>query len=195
MKSKKIMKSGENAITLIALVITIVVLLILAGITIMYVMSDNGIFKKASDAKLKADIASWQERLELAKEPVFINGLGTFDADEYFEYIEKQEFIEDKDADVTDNEDGTYLVTTKPGYIFQVELMPNKENPKDAEIEYIGEAGKLFPKINSIEVTGKNSNSIAVKVTVSRLNGGKLSYYYKKEEETEYHALEGKQNI
>ena len=160
----------------------------------MYVMSDNGIFKKASDAKLKADIASWQERLELAKEPVFINGLGTFDADEYFEYIEKQEFIEDKDADVTDNEDGTYLVTTKPGYIFQVELMPNKENPKDAEIEYIGEAGKLFPKINSIEVTGKNSNSIAVKVTVSRLNGGKLSYYYKKEEETEYHELEGKQN-
>ncbi len=160
----------------------------------MYVMSDNGIFKKASDAKLKTDIASWQERLELAKEPVFINGLGIFDPDEYFEYIEEQEFIEDKDADVTDNEDGTYLVTTKPGYIFQVELMPNKENPKDAEIEYIGEAGKLFPKINSIEVTGKNSNSIAVKVTVSRLNGGKLSYYYKKEEETEYHALEGKQN-
>ncbi|MCI9087282.1 MAG: hypothetical protein HFJ32_01815, partial [Clostridia bacterium] len=61
----------------------------------MYVMLDNGILKKASDAQLKADIASWQERLELAKEPVFIDGLGTFDADEYFEYIEKQEYIED----------------------------------------------------------------------------------------------------
>ena len=160
----------------------------------MYVMSDNGIFKKASDAKLKTDIASWQERLELAKEPVFINGLGTFDADEYFEYIEEQEYIEDKDTDVTDNEDGSYLVTTKPGHIFQIELVPSKENPKDIQIEYIGEAGKLFPKINSIEVTSKNSNSITVKVTVSRLNNGTLSYYYKKEEETEYHELEGKQN-
>ncbi len=47
MKSKKIMKSAvKMLLLLIALVITIVVLLILAGITIMYVMSDNGIFKK-----------------------------------------------------------------------------------------------------------------------------------------------------
>ena len=92
------MKNATTGITLVALVITIVILLLLAGITIMYVMSDNGIFKKASDAKLKTDIASWQERLELAKEPVFINGLGIFDPDEYFEYIEEQEFIEDKDA-------------------------------------------------------------------------------------------------
>ncbi len=161
----------------------------------MYVMLNNGILKKASDAQLKTDIASWQERLELAKEPVFISGLGTFHLDEYFKYIEKQEIIEDRETDVTNNEDGTYLVTTKAGYIFQVKLMPTKENPKDAEIEYIGKVGRLFPKINSIEVTEKNSNSIAVKVTVSRLNGGKLSYYYKKEEETEYHELEGKQDI
>ena len=87
------MKNATTGITLVALVITIVVLLILAGITIMYVMSDNGIFKKASDAKLKTDIASWQERLELAKEPVFINGLGIFDPDEYFEYIEHLQHI------------------------------------------------------------------------------------------------------
>ena len=41
----------EKGITLIALVVTIVVLLILAGITINLVLSEDGIFKKAQDAK------------------------------------------------------------------------------------------------------------------------------------------------
>ena len=41
----------SNGITLVALVVTIVVLLILAGITISYIMGDNSVFKKASDAK------------------------------------------------------------------------------------------------------------------------------------------------
>ena len=47
MKNQK----NERGITLVALVVTIVVLLILAGITIMYVMSDNGVFGKAQQAK------------------------------------------------------------------------------------------------------------------------------------------------
>ncbi|MCI9039275.1 MAG: hypothetical protein HFJ29_05335, partial [Clostridia bacterium] len=44
---------ATRGITLVALVVTIVVLLILAGITIMYVMGDNSIFKKAQEAKDK----------------------------------------------------------------------------------------------------------------------------------------------
>ena len=43
-------KTNENGITLIALVVTIVVLLILAGITITYVMADGGIFDSAKTA-------------------------------------------------------------------------------------------------------------------------------------------------
>ncbi len=46
-------KTKENGITLIALVVTIVVLLILAGITITYVMSGEGVFKNAQDAATK----------------------------------------------------------------------------------------------------------------------------------------------
>lgn len=41
---------GQKGITLVALVVTIVVLLILAGITITYVLSDGGIFKTAQKA-------------------------------------------------------------------------------------------------------------------------------------------------
>ena len=119
---KKLKK--EKGITLVALVVTIVVLLILAGITIMYTMGENSIFNKASEAKNKTEIAKWQERLEVAKGPVIIDGLGTFNPDKYFEYLQNQEIIEDKDTDVTENEDGTYDVTTKPGYIFSVELVP-----------------------------------------------------------------------
>ena len=110
-------KASIAGITLVALVVTIVVLLILAGITITYVFGDNSVFKQASDAKLKTDIAQWQERLETAKSPIFIEGLGTFDPDAYFQYTQEQGIINNKDIDVVDNGDGTYDVTTKPGYV------------------------------------------------------------------------------
>ena len=56
MKNKRILK--ERGITLIALVVTIVVLLILAGVTINAVFSDSGIIKKAQDTQNKMDQAT-----------------------------------------------------------------------------------------------------------------------------------------
>ena len=44
-------KNSEKAITLIALVVTIIVLIILAGISISLVLGDNGIITKARDAR------------------------------------------------------------------------------------------------------------------------------------------------
>ena len=48
MKNKEL--KGKRGITLIALVVTIVVLLILAGISINLIFSNDGIIKKVSDA-------------------------------------------------------------------------------------------------------------------------------------------------
>ena len=48
----------NKGITLVALVVTIVVLLILAGVSINLVLGDNGIVKKAQDAKTKSAEAS-----------------------------------------------------------------------------------------------------------------------------------------
>ena len=48
----------ERGITLIALVITIVVLLILAGVTINALFGDTGIINKAKDAQNKMDQAA-----------------------------------------------------------------------------------------------------------------------------------------
>ena len=50
------MMKNSKGITLIALVVTIVVLLILAGVSINVLMGDNGIIKSTQDAKQK-----WQE--------------------------------------------------------------------------------------------------------------------------------------
>ncbi len=46
-------KRNARGITLIALVITIIVLLILAGVTISALSGDNGILKRATEAKSK----------------------------------------------------------------------------------------------------------------------------------------------
>ncbi len=49
---------NNKGITLVALVVTIVVLLILAGVSINLVLGDNGIVKKAKDAETKSAEAS-----------------------------------------------------------------------------------------------------------------------------------------
>ena len=54
-----------SGITLIALVVTIVVLLILASVTISTIFSDNGIIKKAQEAANKTKEAVEQEQAEL----------------------------------------------------------------------------------------------------------------------------------
>ena len=53
----KILNHNEKGITLISLVVTIVVLLILAGITIGIVTSDDGLIKNANDAKEQTEIS------------------------------------------------------------------------------------------------------------------------------------------
>ena len=57
-KSARKNYSNQKGITLIALVITIVVLLILAGVSINAIFSENGIINKAKDAQNKMDQAT-----------------------------------------------------------------------------------------------------------------------------------------
>ena len=61
----KIKKKGTNGITLIALVITIIVLLILAGISISMLSGDNGILQKATDAKQTSERAEAKEQAQM----------------------------------------------------------------------------------------------------------------------------------
>lgn len=58
---------NERGITLIALVVTIVVLLILAGVTITYALGDNGIFGTAKKAELGSIKATFSDAVSTAQ--------------------------------------------------------------------------------------------------------------------------------
>lgn len=61
---KNIIRNRQNkGITLIALVVTIVVLIILAGVSINLVIGSNGIMSKAKQSKIRTSLASYKEQL------------------------------------------------------------------------------------------------------------------------------------
>lgn len=64
----------NKGITLIALIVTIIVLLILAGVSIVFLTGDNGILFKAKNAKNQTDLASQEERNRLSSYEEFLNG-------------------------------------------------------------------------------------------------------------------------
>ena len=73
-------KTKERGITLIALAITIIVLLILAGISITSLISDNGILKQAQNAAEKNKIEEYRQELTL----ILLEGqLENYDSGDY----------------------------------------------------------------------------------------------------------------
>jgi len=64
-KLNTIAKYDIKGVTILALAITIIVLLILAGITIGMLTSEEGIIKKAQDAKKVTDIAQIEEEVRV----------------------------------------------------------------------------------------------------------------------------------
>ena len=67
LKSNAKFYKQEKRITLIALVVTIVVLLILAGVSISLVLNNNGVISKAKDAKNQYAEAKTNEEKQLAE--------------------------------------------------------------------------------------------------------------------------------
>ena len=79
MKNKKIIekvKKQNGGITLIALVITIIVLLILAGVTITTLTGDNGLLGKTSESKFITEIQHYNEELKLSITEDYTNSMG-----------------------------------------------------------------------------------------------------------------------
>lgn len=67
------MLKQQKGITLVALVITIVVLIILAGVAISLTLSDNGIFNKAVAGRDNYQLSANRERAELANAEAYVN--------------------------------------------------------------------------------------------------------------------------
>ena len=189
-KLRKKQAANQSGITLIALVVTIVVLLILAGITIALVFGQNGVIKKAQDSKEETAIGEMREKLEMAKVPVYADGNGSYKVEDYWDRIESEGLITDKEVDKIDNGDGTYEITTTPGYVFEITVEPNEEIADNIIIgECIGKGENL--KIG-LRVVNKTTNSIEIEV-VRAEGASDFKYSIKKqgEEYGEAQASEG----
>ena len=73
LKNKINMLQKKGGITLIALVVTIVVLLILAGVSISMLTGENGIITRATESNLQTKIGEEKEAINLAMQALFID--------------------------------------------------------------------------------------------------------------------------
>ena len=107
--------NGKNGITLIALVITIIVLLILAGVTIATLTGDNGILTKAQSAKEKNAQKTVEEQINLAVQASRINEGLVIDKD-----ILEQE-LTNNGIEITKSENDELPWTVKKdGYVYTI---------------------------------------------------------------------------
>ena len=103
------MKTKEmKGITLVALVITIVVLLILAGVSINTVLGDDGIIQKAKEAAEATKRASAEEEMNR-----LVLEYQLASKDETLESFLQEKVTEGRIDGVTDNGDGTITITKK----------------------------------------------------------------------------------
>ena len=100
----------NKGITLIALVITIIVLLILAGVAIAMLSGENGILKKAAEAKTQTEQKSTEEQIKLAATSARTNTNNSIESKATLERELKQQGL--NDAIVTEV-DGGYKVIAK----------------------------------------------------------------------------------
>ena len=142
--------SNNEGITLIALVVTIVVLLILAGVSLNLVLGNNGIITKAQDAKLMTRAGSAEDEVELWKSDNYIartSNQATVDKETMLQGLKDKNLVYEEEID-RDNEiirikkkDGTIVKEINySGVIINISKTPEKEK-----------AGAVFLQVTSVE--------------------------------------------
>ena len=106
------MLKNNKAITLIALIITIVILIILAGVVISLSLGNNGLFNKAQEAKEKYLNAQDYEETELGKIDNKINSYVSGTRDEELEGAKMRLLLSIQSTENNGKNVGTYDVST-----------------------------------------------------------------------------------
>ena len=151
MKNYRWLNQNNKGITLIALVLTIIILIILAGISINLILGDNGLLGKAKDAREQQTIESIREKLDIVKGSDYLEQEGNNNIDTYFETLEKEKIEpytvtnKQKMTDVI----GNVEVDNKYSYIVKI------ENNKNLKIEYEGKIGDVTREPDEITITIK----------------------------------------
>ena len=117
---RKTFKKNQG-ITLIALVVTIIVLLILAGIAISMISGNNGILTKATDAKKANEQGIDEDKIKLATQTALIKGFetnnGKIDKDTLVNELIASGIIS-SESELT--KDGTIYTVTKNGITYTI---------------------------------------------------------------------------
>lgn len=166
MKLKK-----EKGITLIALVVTIVVLLILAGVSTNVLFSDSGLIEKAQDSGLKIRAAQVEEVVANWKQSNFINtsiNESKEDADKMLEDLISKKLVTE---DEIDREQEKIIIKKKDGTIVKeisysdVEIVisktPEKEKSGTVNLKVESVKGVTMPNIKTKEEVIKYLKSLS----------------------------------
>ena len=177
----------EEGITLVALVVTIIILLILATISIQ-ALTQTGLFENANKAKLETKRGQIKEWLSLNLMEVQSENYNKTD-EEILEIARKKADSSEKlkslgksvtvDGELSTEEDGQ----TVPPY-FNVIVDNDLYKVSIKEQEFIGEMGKIVPSVDFSATT--TSKSIALKITTKRSQGGTVECYIKGENDSNY---------
>ena len=143
MKSKNLIKKVKNTnkgITLIALVITIIVLLILAGVSIATLTGDNGLLNKAGEAKEQTEVAEVKDRAQLdildwQADQLKDNNDATLNDDIVKGILEEKDYISGFNEDDLEN----IKVITENGYEFPISDLYDKEDKAGGDDVKVGE--------------------------------------------------------
>ncbi len=179
--------NGKNGITLIALVITIIVLLILVGVTIATLTGDNGILTKAQNAKEKNAQKTVEEQIKLAVQASKINEGLVIDKD-----ILEQE-LTNNGIEITKSENDELPWTVKKdGYVYtiskngevkekegiaittgDIEILKGSTKGKKVSAQILsGETGTIkWESTGNITISATEGNEITVNVN-SNANAG-----------------------
>lgn len=140
---EKILK--DKGITLIALIITIIVLLILAGVTLSVLTGENGTMKRAISAKEENEIAEEKEGLKLSVTHAMMKN--ATDNGEMKVYTDDKQDLE---SEIKKYKDETEVnLFEEQGYIFEVVF-------KSGRIYYINPNGKISEPYTS-KLEGKSN--------------------------------------
>ena len=176
---------STSGITMLALVITIIVLLILAAVSVATLTGENGILTRAQQAKIETEKAAIEEQIRLAILSAKTKAMGG--------NITIQDVLEELDKAGVDYEteegEGGTSITVDGDYVFDL-------TEKDGDIDepsFQGTVDKPKPKIGITE-TNYEENTIQVKVSTRRNEQGSLEFYIKEEGQGDYEKKETIEN-
>ena len=159
--------TSNSAITLIALIITIIVLLILAGVTLNMVMGDSGIFSKANQAKNKTEVAQYEEELRMCVLEIqadeATNGT-TFGIDTIRKnLVEKVKELENiEEIEITSPEGNATIEGTYKGYEYKID---------EKYVVHIGDKATGIILTTSLEPKGWTNQNVTATITIKSNNG------------------------